>query len=364
MRPTPSARFAAELGEGRADAAQLTALARLDALALTLQQRPAPSPIRRLGERLGLTPPAPPVRGLYLWGSVGRGKTALMDAFHGVLPPGSSTRLHFHRFMGEVHRELASLKQHQDPLRLVAAKLARRARVLCFDEFAVSDIGDAMLLGTLFEHAFAAGVTLVATSNMPPRDLYRDGLQRARFLPAIALLEQHCEVLEVDGGTDYRLRALSRAELYHAPLDAGADESLARSFRSISGQTGAADQTLQIEGRRIATRRLADGVAWFEFAELCEGPRSAADYIEIARLHHSVLISGVPEFHAGRDDAARRFISLVDEFYDRGVKLVLSAEVPLPALYAGKRLAFEFQRTVSRLQEMQTHAYLARAHLP
>jgi cell division protein ZapE len=359
---TPSDRFQADLGTGTPDAAQRAALAHLDALALALAAQPL-GRLARFTARFGFPRPPPAPRGLYLWGSVGRGKTALMDAFFHVVP-GRKLRLHFHRFMLEVHRELENLTQQQDPLRIVAQRFAARAQVICFDEFFVSDIADAMLLGTLFEHLFDRGVTLVATSNVEPRHLYRDGLQRARFLPAIALLEQHCDVVAVDGGVDYRLRALERAELYHAPLGEAADASLAASFRAIAGHAGHGPTEMEILGRALAVRRVSDGVAWFDFAALCEGPRAAADYVELARLHHTVLVAGVPRFDALRDDAARRFIALVDEFYDRGVKLVLSAEVALPALYAGERLAFEFQRTQSRLLEMQSHAYLAREHKP
>jgi cell division protein ZapE len=359
---TPSARLDAELAAtgATADAAQRAALARLDALHAALAARP----VAGLLERLGLRAPPPAPRGLYLWGGVGRGKTLLMDAFHHGLAEPRKLRLHFHRFMQEVHRELKSLKQERDPLELVAERLAARARVICFDEFHVADIADAMILGNLFAGLFARSTVLVATSNLPPVELYRDGLQRARFLPAIALIERHCEVLNVDGGVDYRLRALERAELYHTPLDAEADASLARSFRALAGHDGRADQALEIEGRPIAVRRLAAGVAWFDFAALCDGPRAAADYIELARLHHTVLVSGVPAFDPLHENQARRFIALVDELYDRGVKLVLSAAAPLAGLYRGERLGFEFERTKSRLLEMQSHEYLAREHRP
>lgn len=352
--------------EGHApDAAQRVALEALDALAAALVPRP-PSPgdrARRLLERLlGRPPRHPPLRGLYLWGGVGRGKTLLMDGFFAEVAEPRKLRLHFHRFMREVHRALAALPDQRDPLASVADDLAGRARLLCFDELFVSDIGDAMLLGGLFERLFARGVTLVATSNVPPADLYRDGLQRARFLPAIAALERHCRVLAVDGGVDYRLRALEQAELWHQPLDAGADASLTRSFHGIAGGDGIAGGALEVEGRAIPLRRRTDGVAWFEFDALCEGPRSAADYVELAREHHTLLVSGVPAMGADRDDAARRFIALVDECYDHGVKLVCSAAAPIERLYAGERLAFEFRRTASRLREMQSREYLARQH--
>ena len=236
--------------------------------------------------------------------------------------------------------------------------------MVCFDEFFVTDIADAMILGGLMEALFARGVTLVATSNIEPARLYENGLQRQRFLPAIALIEQHTLVLNVDAGVDYRLRTLEKAELYHYPLDAEADVSLRESFERLAPHAATEGESLQINGRAIRTRSLADDVVWFDFAELCGGPRSQNDYIELAREFHAVVLSGVPALGAGNDDAARRFINLVDEFYDRNVKLVMAADRQLMDLYDGDRLRFEFQRTVSRLQEMQSHDYLARGHRP
>lgn len=310
--------------------------------------------------------PLTPVRGLYFWGGVGRGKTYLMDAFYDSLPFERKMRSHFHRFMQRVHQELKKLDGEKNPLTLIAAQLAEEARVICFDEFFVSDITDAMILAGLFEQLFARGVTLVATSNIVPDGLYKDGLQRARFLPAIALIKKHTEVVNVDGGVDYRLRALEQAELYHYPLDAEADNSLERSFNSLNPdeQHIKTQMLLEIEGRRIRVRKVSDDVAWFDFAELCDGPRSQNDYIELAREFQAVLISDVPQMGAGKDDQARRFINLVDEFYDRHVKLVLSAAVSLEELYTGGRLDFEFERTQSRLLEMQSHEYLAKGHRP
>ncbi len=305
-----------------------------------------------------------PETGLYLWGGVGRGKTYLVDAFFDCLPFRRKLRVHFHRFMQRVHAELAGLEGEKNPLETVADKLASEARVLCFDEFFVTDIGDAMILGGLMEALFRRGVTLVATSNIEPERLYENGLQRQRFLPVIALLERYTRVVHVDAGTDYRLRTLQRAELYHYPLDEGADRSLTDSFERLAPEPGKHWERLQVNNRYITCRRVADDVAWFDFAELCDGPRSQNDYIELARIFHAVLVSGVPEFSADKDDQARRFVNLVDEFYDRNVKLVLAAEKPLLELYAGGNLEFEFQRTVSRLQEMQSHEYLAREHRP
>ncbi|MEQ8482924.1 MAG: cell division protein ZapE [Pseudomonadales bacterium] len=304
-----------------------------------------------------------PVRGLYMWGGVGRGKTMLMDLFYECLPADDRLRMHFHRFMHRVHRDLRDLAGNANPLQQVADRFARESSVLCFDEFFVSDIGDAMILAELLEGLFRRGVTLVATSNVRPDLLYRDGLQRRRFLPAIALLEKHTQVFEVGGDVDYRLRVLERAEIFHAPLDREAEESLRRSFEALAPDAPERDVVLEVEGRPLRARFVAEDVAWFEFAELCEGPRSQNDYIELARCFHAVLVSNVRRFTSRNEDAARRFISLVDEFYDRGVKLILSAEVPVDELYAGERLRFEFERTESRLLEMQSHEYLARTHL-
>lgn len=363
MRPSDATRAALAAESAAPDAAQLAALAKLDAIAAAIDAG-APTLVGKLRDLLDGPSRHPPVRGLYMWGGVGRGKTLLMDQFFGALRERRKQRLHFHRFMREVHAELALLGNRSDPLDAVAARLAERARLICFDEFHVADIADAMILGTLFDRLFARGVTLVATSNAAPKDLYRDGLQRVRFLPAIALLEQHCEVLAVDGGADYRLRALTRAELFHAPLGAAADAALARAFHLIAGGDGVEGGAVEVEGRPIPTRRRAEGIVWFEFAALCGGPRSAADYIELACENHTVLVSGVPGFDAARDDEARRFIALVDEFYDRAVKLLLSAAAPIGELYRGERLAFEFERTQSRLLEMQSAEYLARPHRP
>jgi cell division protein ZapE len=305
-----------------------------------------------------------PVTGLYMWGGVGRGKTFLMDLFFECLPFPEKMRTHFHRFMQRVHRDLTRLTGTAAPLEIIANGLAAEVRVLCFDEFFISDIGDAMLLGELLGHLFDRGVALVATSNIPPQKLYENGLQRRRFLPAIEALELHTEVLSVDGGTDHRLRLLEQAETYHAPLDAHADALLAERFRSLAPDHANVEEgiDLEIEGRPIRCRRCADDVAWFDFAALCDGPRSQNDYIELARLYHAVLVSDVPIFGRRQEDQARRFISLVDEFYDHNVKLIVSAAAPVETLYQGERLAFEFERTKSRLLEMRSHEYLGRTH--
>jgi|SRR5690554_5001674 len=307
-----------------------------------------------------------PVTGLYFWGGVGRGKTYLMDSFFESLPFEQKIRVHFHRFMRRVHAELKTLSAQKNPLKIVADTISREARVICFDEFFVSDITDAMILGTLIEELFARGVTLVATSNIAPDELYKDGLQRARFLPAIALIKQHTQVVNIDGGIDYRLRALEQAELYHFPANEAAEQQLLACFQDLvpCADEIKSNSTIDIEGRPIMARYLAEDVAWFDFAALCDGPRSQNDYIELAREFHTVLLSDVPGLGASNEDQARRFINLVDEFYDRGVNLIISASRPLVELYSEGRLTFEFQRTVSRLLEMQSRDYLAKPHRP
>jgi cell division protein ZapE len=347
------------------DPAQQAVVTRLESLRVELERgaRPKPAFADRLLARIRRPPPPASIRGLYLWGGVGRGKTFLMNLFCASLTV-PARRMHFHRFMQEAHALLRSHRDEADPLEQVAAGIAADSRVLCFDELAVADIADAMILAGLFTALVGHGVTLVFTSNFAPRDLYRDGLQRRRFLPAIDLIEQHTEVLALDGGVDYRLRELEREPLYFDAGSPGSEDLLARRFEAIAGQAGEDGGEIDIEGRPVRVRRQSAGVIWFDFAELCDGPRSQADYIEIARSFHTVLLSGVPSFDAATDNQARRFIGLVDEFYDRAVKLVLSAHAAPAQLYRGERLAFEFERTASRLAEMQTHAYLEQGHRP
>lgn len=304
-----------------------------------------------------------PVRGLYMWGGVGRGKTFLMDLFFETLPLERKRRAHFHRIMQEVHQRLGALGEIEDPLATVARDMAAEARVLCFDEFFVSDIGDAMILGRLLQGLFEHGVTLVATSNTRPDDLYRDGLQRQRFLPAIDALNRHTRVVEIEGETDYRLKLLQQAGTYLTPDDERARARLREFFGESASSRVEENHELEVNGRILKARRCAKGIAWFDFPELCDGPRSQADYIEIARWYPTVIVSDVPQFDATRDDQARRFIALVDEFYDRRVKLIVSAAAHVDALYRGTRLSFEFERTASRLIEMQSSAYLALPHL-
>lgn len=308
----------------------------------------------------------PSITGLYFWGGVGRGKTYLMDSFYESLPFPDKMRMHFHRFMRRVHAELTKYAGEKNPLNKVADTIRAEARVICFDEFFVSDITDAMILGTLMQELFARGTTLVATSNIVPDFLYQNGLQRERFLPAIRLIKEHTKVVNVDGGTDYRLRHLEQAQLFHAPLGPTTDESLLKSFRALLPLHANVHENLllEIEGRMIQSRYHADDIAWFDFVALCDGPRSQNDYIELAREYHTIIISNLPELTTNKEDQARRFVNLVDEFYDRQVKLIISSQKKLDEIYSGQKLKFEFQRTLSRLLEMQSQEYLEKPHRP
>ncbi len=385
-------RYMAAVEEGAVtrDAAQEEIVLRLRELARAAAPRWCRRP-NPLLSRLGLARRGTPPKGIYLWGGVGRGKTFLMDLFHHSLPGTFKLRAHFHVFMQRVHRRLAHSRGVADPLEAVAEEIAAEAGVLCFDEFFVSDIGDAMLLGGLFEALFRRKIILVATSNIPPAKLYENGLQRERFLPAIDLLEANCAVLELASPVDYRLRSLEQATLFHHPVTAETSDLLRGSFEKLAAgafdklaagafqklaagafddpAAGAFDEfgaarradggAIRINGRDIPVRRLGRDVVWFDFGAICEGPRSAADYVEIAKLFHAVIIGDVPRLGDAALDTTRRFINLVDAFYDCRVKLILSAQAPLPALYSGDRLAPEFERTRSRLIEMQSRDYLA-----
>ena len=373
----------------RADPVQAATIGQLDDLRqrLITAYEAGSSFLRRWIGALGGSSASEPVRGIYLWGGVGRGKTWMMDLFFQSLPFPERRRRHFHRFMHDVHAELKTLQQQEAPLQVVADRIAQDARVLCFDELFVSDIADAMILGGLFSALFDRGVTLVATSNVPPRDLYTEGLQRQRFLPTIELLESQLDVLAVDGTTDYRLRRLTQAGTY---LSSGAsdtsgrmkqlfaeladhDVSLDEPAARVVNQSGRpwpeaasvdAAHSIEIEGRRIPVIAEHGGVVWFDFMAVCSGPRSQEDYIEIARDYQSVMVSGVPVLDALHEDEARRFIALVDELYDRNVNLIVSAAAPPTELYRGERVGFQFERTASRLIEMQSEEYLAREHRP
>ena len=348
-----------------ADAAQLDAAVRLDRLSAALLES-SRSVGARLRAHLPWLLPLSAVdaqRGLYLWGGVGRGKTMLMDWFYALLGDSMAERTHFYRFMRGVHAELRKARRRARPLEAVAERMSLRARVFCLDEFFVADIADAMILAGLLEGLFRRGVTLVATSNMPPEQLYKDGLQRERFLPAIELLCKHVDVLHLDGGTDYRLRQLEQAPTY-LDISGASRAQLQNRFAALAGDTATGPRVLSIEERNIAALATGAGMAWFEFSELCEGPRSQNDYIELARSYHTVFISNIPVMTAADEDAARRFVMLIDEFYDRGVKIVVSAAAAPAALYRGERLQAEFERAASRLVEMQTQHYLAGEHRP
>ena len=297
-------------------------------------------------------------RGVYMFGGVGRGKSFLMDCFFNAVPLKRKVRLHFHEFMREVHRELAGLQGTVNPLDVLGVRIVKRYKLICFDEFHVADITDAMILHRLLAALFANGVGFVTTSNFQPDGLYPDGLHRDRILPAIALLNQRMEVINVDNGTDYRRRTLEQAKLYHSPLGPQADAEMARTFDQLA-EVRDEDPVLHIEAREITARRKAGGVVWFDFRTLCGGPRSQNDYLEIATQFHTVLLSDVPYMPVSMASPARRFTWLIDVLYDRRVKLILSAAVPPEQLYTEGPLVHEFPRTVSRLNEMQSKEYLS-----
>jgi len=301
--------------------------------------------------------PAVP-RGVWMWGGVGRGKSFLMDLFYESVPLVRKTRLHFHEFMRGVHRELRELKQVADPLDEVARRIARRHRLICFDEFHVSDIADAMILERLLHGLFEHGTAFVMTSNYRPDDLYPDGLHRESVLPAIELLKAHLDVINVDAGVDYRRRTMAQVPAYLVPAGPEADATLGEAFSRVAEITVDEDPTLRIENRDVTAKRRAGGVVWFDFATLCGGPRSQLDYLEIATRFHTVILSDVPAMSASMSSEARRFTWLVDVFYDQKVKLLISAECPPEALYTSGAMAHEFPRTVSRLVEMQSREYL------
>lgn len=302
------------------------------------------------------------IQGLYIWGGVGRGKTFLMDLFFSNLHFQDKLRLHFHRFMEQVHSMLKDYRDQPDPLKLVAKEFSSKAKVLCFDEFFVNDIGDAMILAGLLEGLFENNVALITTSNVEPSQLYKNGLQREKFLPTIELLKQHTKIIHLDGEIDHRFEFLKKNDLYNFPITVDSHDWLEHKFLNLATErSNESWEKLEINGRAIQSIRHAKGIAWFDFKELCDSPRNASDYIAIARQFNTVLLSHVPIFD-GKDDQARRFITLIDEFYDRNVKLILSAEGTADKLYLGTRLKDEFSRTTSRLTEMQSHKYLEKAH--
>ncbi|HGE8338090.1 TPA: cell division protein ZapE [Serratia marcescens] len=372
LSPLSHYQQALDAGEYQADEVQRRAVAQLDRIYQALLQKPAASApagglrgkLSRLLGKGGETAPQRPVQGLYMWGGVGRGKTWLMDMFFHSLPGDRKMRLHFHRFMLRVHEELTELQGRENPLEIVADGFKAETDVLCFDEFFVSDITDAMLLATLLQALFARGITLVATSNIPPDDLYRNGLQRARFLPAIDLINEYCDVMNVDAGIDYRLRTLTQAHLYLTPLNDQTRATLDRMFVKLAGKAGEDAPVLQINHRPLQAIRSVDGVLAVDFHTLCEEARSQLDYIALSRLYHSVILYNVQVMGPLKENTARRFLALVDEFYERHVKLVIGAEASMFEIYQGERLKFEYQRCLSRLQEMQSEEYLKLPHLP
>lgn len=369
---SPTSRYLQALNDGshQPDNVQQEAVNRLDIIfqELTAPTRPALQEsglIARFSKFLGKREPteSTPVRGLYMWGGVGRGKTWLMDLFYHSLPGTRKQRLHFHRFMLRVHEELTALQGQSDPLEVIADRFKAETDVLCFDEFFVSDITDAMLLGGLMKALFARGITLVATSNIPPDDLYRNGLQRARFLPAIEAIKQYCDIMNVDAGVDYRLRTLTQAHLWLSPLNDETQRQMDTLWLALAGSKSEHAPTLEINHRPMQTLAVENQTLAVSFTTLCVDARSQHDYIALSRLFHTVLLSDVPVMTSLMESEARRFIALVDEFYERHVKLVVSAAVPLYEIYRGERLKFEFQRCLSRLQEMQSEEYLKREHL-
>ncbi|KAG6335912.1 cell division protein ZapE [Enterobacter bugandensis] len=370
---SPASRYQLALNEGthQPDDVQREAVNRLEMIYQALTAKPAEVEQSgglkaAFGRLLGKKAPQAqaPVRGLYMWGGVGRGKTWLMDLFYLSLPGERKQRLHFHRFMLRVHEELTALQGKSDPLEIVADRFKAETDVLCFDEFFVSDITDAMLLGGLMKALFARGITLVATSNIPPDELYRNGLQRARFLPAIDAIKQHCDIMNVDAGVDYRLRTLTQAHLWLSPLNADTAREMDKLWLALAGAKRENAPTLEINHRPLPTLGVENQTLAVSFATLCVDARSQHDYIALSRLFHTVMMLDVPVMTRLMESEARRFIALVDEFYERHVKLAVSAEVPLYEIYQGERLKFEFQRCLSRLQEMQSEEYVKREHMP
>jgi cell division protein ZapE len=368
VSPGPLVAYKRDLAHGIIveDGAQLHAVQALEEIHRYLLQKwqGSGSPWRKLAKALGFDD-APTFPGLYLWGGVGRGKTYLMDLFYHSLPGTRKTRMHFHRFMLMVHRKLDANKGHANPLALVAQDIAKDVDIICFDEFFVSDIGDAMILANLLEALFTLRVILVTTSNIVPDKLYEHGLQRKKFLPAIALIKQHTKVVNVDGGTDYRLRSLNKAAVYYYPLNNENNIALNELYRKLAGGLHIeSDKALDIQGRPVTAKFWSEGLVWFDFKALCDGPRGSADYIELAQQYHTIFMSDIPVLNERIDDMARRFINLIDEFYDHNVILIVTAAAALEDLYQGQDLSFPFARARSRLLEMQTQEYIGSPHRP
>ena len=348
-------------GELAPDEAQARLLPIIDALHHEILHRPKVGRLKSLAAKV-LAKPEPSVKGLYLWGEVGRGKTLLMDLFYQGLGPTQKKRLHFHRLMQRVHASLNEYAGRRDPLHLTADALRAEAKVLCIDEFYVTDIGDAMILAELLQALVDRGVVLVATSNLAPEGLYKDGLQRRRFLPAIELIHQQMQVVAMGSGEDFRMRLLRDAGTYHTPVNARSEAHLLTSFLQLSDEPGETDVQLRILNREIHARRVSGGVAMFDFHDLCETARSQMDYIEISRLFHTLIVCKVPVMDTRHENAARRFIALIDELYDRCVNLIVSADAQVEVLYQGEQHGEAFERCASRLIEMRSVEYMERMH--
>ena len=375
MTNSITARYAAGVAAGRVerDAAQLAVVDRLARLEARIAEHRLARKSSSLGWLFGSRETAqPPIKGLYIHGDVGRGKTMLMDLFFEASPVVRKRRTHFHEFMLDVHERVHAFRQQmklgehagEDPIRLVAVELAQEAWLLCFDEFHVTDIADAMILGRLFAQLFERGVVVVATSNVPPEELYKDGLNRALFVPFIRLLEQRMDVVRLAARTDFRLEKLAGMPVWYVPADAAADAALDDAWRRLAGGNGGAPQELPLKGRIVRVPHAAMGVARFSFRDLCEEPLAAADYLRIAREYHTVILDRIPVLTFERRNAAKRFIILIDTLYDMNVKLIASAAAEPEALYRADQgfEAQEFKRTASRLIEMRSQAYLARPH--
>lgn len=366
----PLAQYRALLarGELKDDEAQARIALMLDNLAHALGEAERPGLISRLRSALGMGMPAP--RGLYIHGGVGRGKSMLMDLFFDTVPIARKRRVHFHEFMLEVHATLARLRSDRsviDPLPRIAHEIGSRVRLLCFDEFHVTDVADAMILGRLFDALIKAGMTVVATSNRAPDDLYQNGLNRQLFLPFIARLKSSLDIAPLDGPTDYRMMRMKGMRTWLTPVDAASTAELRRIFlrltdRDVEDPAETPSATLDLDGRTLFVPKAMKGVAVFSFKRLCAGPVGAADYLAIAHRYHSVILVAVPKMGPERRNEAKRFVTLVDIFYENGVKLIASAEAEPEALYPDGDGSFEFARTVSRLNEMQSEAYHARGH--
>ena len=310
-----------------------------------------------------LTRDSNPVSGLYLWGDVGRGKTWLMNLFMESLAITKKKRLHFHHFMLNIHEQLASMPNQKDPLKKIAKDYSEKYHVLCLDEFIVTNIADAMLLNGLLEALFQNGIALIATSNRIPDHLYKNGLQRERFLPAIELIKQHTRVINLDGEIDHRLELLEQTDIYICPINSSTHQYMYNQLEALATDNIIANEVITIHKRPIKTEYYADEIAWFSFNAICDAPRAAADYIELAKQFHTILLSDIPIMDEYLDDKARRFIYFIDEMYDRSVKLIISADAPAESLYTGDLLEFAFKRTLSRLTEMRSESYLSRSHL-